>query len=450
MKEHYDLFVIGTGTAGQIVSTTCSDAGWKVAIADHREYGGTCPNRGCIPKKVLVGITDAIEIASNLEGHGIKKAPTVVWEDLQRFKYEFVYNVPAGTEEKLRKAGVKMYHQSPQFVNENELIVEGKNVTADKIVIATGLQPRELKIPGREHLKTSDDFLSLEKLPSTIVFVGGGYIGMEFSHIAASSGAKVTVIDSGKQILHQFDPDLASLLQEQSIEKGIDFITETKVVEVEKLRKNYRVIGKTKHGKTVEVKAEMVFNTAGRVPAIDQLALTDGNVASEKHGITVNEFLQSTTNPNVYACGDVAASGFPPLTPLSTKEANIVAHNLLHGNSEKAEFPPVPSAVFTQPQLASTGLSEAEAKKMGKNVHVEFENMPQKYNSRRMNQNSYAYKTIVDKESGLVLGAHLLSANAAETINLFVMAMCGQLTCETIKNMMFTYPSWSSDIRSML
>ena len=151
--EEFDVFVIGTGTAGKSVAYDCVEAGMRVAIADNREFGGTCANRGCDPKKLLVGVTEAMQLAKNLKGKGITSVPEISWNDLQNFKSKFTEAVPAATERDLKEAGIKMYHQSPQFLDKNTLSVEGKTVKAKKIVIATGQKPLELKIPGREHLK---------------------------------------------------------------------------------------------------------------------------------------------------------------------------------------------------------------------------------------------------------------------------------------------------------
>ena len=155
--KEYDVFVIGTGTAGKTVAYDCAAEGMKVAIADNREFGGTCSQRGCDPKKVLVGFTEAIQLSENLKGNGITSIPKIDWRDIQKFKSKFTDAVPAVTEKELKKAGISMYHQSPKFLDENTLSVEGKTVKAKKIVIATGQKPMELKIPGRDYLKISDE-----------------------------------------------------------------------------------------------------------------------------------------------------------------------------------------------------------------------------------------------------------------------------------------------------
>ena len=448
--EKFDVFVIGTGTAGKSVAKECVAEGLKVAIADNREYGGTCANRGCDPKKVLVGLTEILDRAEKLKGKGITRMPEFSWEDLMKFKKTFTDAVPAATEKDLEKLGIKMYHQSPKFLDQNTLSVEGKTVHAKKIVIATGHKSLELPIPGRHLPVTSDDFLELEALPESIIFIGAGYIGMEFAHIAARCGVEVTMIDTEARALNNFDEDMVAYLQQASEEIGIKFIFDTEVVEIEKLRKNYRLTGNRK-GKKINLKAGLIVNTAGRVPSIDDLDLEKGNVEYSGKGITVNEHLQSPSNKSVYACGDVSASEGLPLTPLSSQEARIVAANILNKNREKTvDFPPQPSVVFTLPNLASVGLNEKQAREKGYDFRVESKNVPKWFNAKRINDDYYAYKTLVDKKTGLVLGAHMLSADASEMINMFVMAMCGKLTCETLKGMIFTYPSWAGDIKSMV
>ncbi|TBW28110.1 NAD(P)/FAD-dependent oxidoreductase [Gramella sp. KN1008] len=448
--EQFDVFVIGTGTAGKSVARECVKEGLRVAIADKREFGGTCANRGCDPKKVLLGLTEIIHRAEKMKGKGVTKMPEVSWSDLMEFKNTFTGAVPAATENDLEALGIKMYHQSPKFLDENTLSVEGKTVKAKKIVIATGNKALELPIPGRDLPIISDDFLELEELPDSMIFIGAGYIGMEFAHIAARFGVDVTMIDAESRPLNNFDEDMVEYLQKASEDLGIKFIFNAQVKEIEKLQTNYRVKA-DRQGKEISVKAKLVVNAAGRVPSIDELDLEKGNVDFSKKGVIVNEHLQSPSNKNVYACGDVSASEGLPLTPLSSQEARIVAANILNKNRDKTvDFPPQPSVVFTLPNLASVGLNERQAREKAYDFVVEMKNAPEWFNAKRINDDYYAYKTLVDKKTGLILGAHLVSAEASEMINMFVMAMCGKLDCETLKRMIFTYPSWAGDIKFMV
>ncbi|MFV8225210.1 dihydrolipoyl dehydrogenase family protein [Christiangramia aquimixticola] len=448
--EKFDVFVIGTGTAGKSVAKECAKAGLKVAIADNREFGGTCANRGCDPKKVLIGITEIMDRAEKMKGNGISAMPKMSWKDLMKFKGNFTEAVPAATEIDLENLGITMYHQSPKFIDETTISVEGKTVNFDKLVIATGMKPMELPIPGREFPIESDDFLELEELPESMIFIGAGYIGMEFAHIAVRCGVDVTVIDTAPAPLNNFDADLVKYLVEYSEKIGIKFIFNAEVVEIEKLRKNYRVIA-DQNGKKVEFKAACVVNAAGRVPAIGELELEKGNVEYSNKGISVNKNLQSVSNKNVYACGDVSNSEGLPLTPLASQEGRVVSANILNlDRPREYDYPPQPSVVFTLPNLAFVGLSEKQAKEKGYDFRVESKCVPDWFNSKRINEDIYAYKTIVDNKTDLVLGAHLLSSEAGETINMFVMAMCGKLDSGTLKSMIFTYPSWAGDIKSMI
>ena len=445
--EDFDVFVIGSGIAGQTVAKACAKKGYKVAIADKREYGGTCANRGCDPKKVLLGFTEILQKADHLSGKGISSLPKTDWRRVQNFKSSFTTPVPASTEDKLTELGIKLYHQTPKFLDENTLSVEGKTVNVKKTVIASGLTPRRLDVLGNEHALISDDFLNLEELPDSMIFIGAGYIGMEFAHMAARFGVEVTILQSGDRPLKNFDPDMVTKLVEVTEDLGIKMIFNARVTEIEDLRKNKRVYYQVGESKK-QLKAELVFNTTGRVPSIEGLDLEKGNIAYSDRGITVNEFLQSTTNESVYACGDVSDNAVP-LTPFSGREGEIVADNIEKGNTVKAEFPDFPSVTFTIPNLAQIGLSETEAKKRFKNIKVNCRDASSFFNAKRTNEAIYAYKTIVNEDNDQILGVHLVGPEAAEVINLFAIVVAKNLKVNELKNVVFAYPTWGSDIPYM-
>lgn len=448
--KEFDVFVIGTGSAGKTVAEACVEAGKKVAIADHREFGGTCANRGCDPKKVLVGLSEIMDRTEKMKGKGITQMPEFSWQDIQNFKKKFVDAVPAATEKDLKSLGIEMYHQSPQFLDENTLSVEGKTIKAQKIVIATGQKPMELRIPGRDFALVSDDFLELAELPESMIFIGAGYIGMELAHIAARLGVKVTILDMADRPLSNFNEKIVNPLTKISEDIGIDFIFNAGVSEIEKLQKNFRV-NYQKDDIEESIKAEMVFNTAGRVPSINHLNLEKGNVSFTSKGVTVNKYLQNPGNKNVYACGDVSASEGLPLTPLSSIEAKIVITHILDKNiKEKAKYPAQPSVVFTTPQLASIGLSVEEAERRNFDINVKENFGLNWFNAKRINERTYGFQTIIDKKSGQILGAHIIASEAAEMINLFAMAMQTQLTYKEVKALIFAYPTWGNDIKQMI
>ena len=445
--NHYDVFVIGSGIAGQTVAKKCVQNNLKVAIADKREFGGTCANRGCDPKKIIFQFTDLLEHTSRLKNVGIKKIPKLSWKKIQEYKTKFTNSIPISTEKKLTELGIDLYHQSPKFLNENEISVEGKTITAEYFVIATGKTAMTPNISGKELLEISDDILNLKKIPKSATFIGAGYVGIEFANMLAILGCKVTVIQKGDTILNQFDDFLVKELQKKLDKLSVNIIFNADVISVKKMRKNISleyIIDKKKY----QHKSRKIYSTIGRKPAVDLLLLDKANIEFDDSGVIVNDYLQSKTNKKVFACGDVSSLSLP-LTPLSGLQGNIVANNILKTNSEKFNFPKVPSTVFTTPKLSAIGLSEDEAKKRYKNVVVYKGNVENWFNSRKSKQETYSYKIIINKRTDEIVGAQLLSQMANENINIFVLAINNKMKVSEYKKMIFTYPSFSSDLKNM-
>ncbi len=450
MPKSFDLTVIGTGSAAAGVASRCRDSGWNIAIIDSRPYGGTCALRGCDPKKVLVGATEALDWTHRLEGKGIQASGIEInWSELMRFKRTFTDPVPKSNEKWFAQAGIEMFHGQARFTGPTTVQVGSDSLESKYVHIATGAKPVELKIPGQEHVITSTEFLELEKLPSRIVFVGGGYISFEFAHVSARAGAQVTLLHRSAQPLKGFDPDLVAMLVERTRKLGVDVQLEAKVYEVERSGKQLTVQTSTSDSNQ-SFEADLVVHGAGRVPDIADLGLTEARVEHDKRGVKVNEFLQSVSNPAVYSAGDCAATDGPPLTPVGSHEGDIVAANLLYGNQRQASYPPIPSLVFTVPPLASVGLQESEAHEQKLKFKTHFERTGSWYSSARIGEEYSAYKVLVEEGSGRILGAHLLGPNAEELINLFTMAMAGGLHSQDIKGMIFGFPTYASDISYMV
>lgn len=448
--ENYDILVIGTGKSGSDVANACADEGWKVAVADNREYGGVCANRGCDPKKVLASFTEILYRSQNMVGKGINQLPEVSWEALQQFKHQFTDAVPFVTERSMKEKGITLYHQSPKFLTANTLSIEGKTISAKKIVIASGQKTRPLFFKGAQHLLISDDFLELEHLPKSMIFVGGGYIGMEFAHIAARFGVKVTVIHSHKRPLNNFDPDMVDELVKVSQGLGIKFLFNAHVKRLEKISVGYKVYADQSE-KEIAATAELVFNATGRVPSLEDLDLDKGGVSFSKKGVEVNENLQNPKNKNVYACGDVAASPGLPLTPLAPFESSIVITHLLDKKEKKkAIYPDIPSVVFTLPNVSNIGLSQEEAEKKFKHIKIYHKEATDWYSAKHIHDPVYAYKIITHSQTKKILGAHLIGSQASEMINIIAFAMANDLTMDAFQKTLFAYPTWGRDLQSML
>ncbi|MCA1585260.1 MAG: NAD(P)/FAD-dependent oxidoreductase [Acidobacteria bacterium] len=323
--------------------------------------------------------------------------------------------------------------------------MEGRHV-----LVAAGAKPVDLGIPGGEHLVTSEQFLELDDLPSGVVFVGGGFISFEFAHVAARAGARVTILHRGERPLELFDPDLVYLLAARTRALGIDLQLGTSVTGIERSGEGFVVHAST-GGAVRRVEGALVVHGAGRVPEIDDLGLDIAGVAwDQRRGVTVNDYLQSVSNPAVYAAGDAAATGGPPLTPVAGYDARVVAMNLLEGNTVRPDYSIVPSVLFTLPPLASVGLGEQAAREAGLTFATHHEKTDGWYSSRRIGEEASGFKVLVEESTGRVLGAHLLGPHAEEVINLFAVAMRGGLSAADLKSMLFGYPTSASDVPYMV
>ena len=449
MAKTYDLVVIGTGTAAQTAASRCSAAGWRVAIVDHQPFGGTCALRGCDPKKVLVGATEAVDRARRLRGKGVAGDASIDWGELMKFKRSFTDPVPESREKTFARKGIDAYHGRAAFAGERAVEVAGETLEGRFVLIAAGAVPVRLGFEGEAHLATSTEFLALERLPQRIAFVGGGYIAAELSHVAARSGAKVTVLQRGGRLLTPFDPDLVAVLTERTRTLGIDLRLNTAVERVEKTGSAFTVRAKTKD-EAVSVEADLVVHAAGRVPDLGTLHLERARVETEKGRLKLNDYLQSVSNPAVYAAGDAAQSG-PPLTPVAGYDAATAAENMIKGNWRKPNYHGVPSVCFTVPPIAAVGLSEEEARKQVAKLRVKSEKAAGWYTARQSGESAYAFKTLVDDGTGRILGAHVIGPNADEVINVFALAIRQGISVEALRDdAIFAYPTSASDIEYML
>tara|TARA_R110001599_G_scaffold221395_2_gene419927 strand:- start:32476 stop:33822 length:1347 start_codon:yes stop_codon:yes gene_type:complete len=448
MKK-FDVFVLGSGMAGMNIANICAGKGLKVGITDELPYGGTCALRGCDPKKIMLGATEAKDFAQRLHEKQIAEVPAIHWEAAMKSKQEFVDAMPPKIEKGYKHNGIETFHKSAKFISENQLQVGDETIEAEKIVIATGAKPKVLGIPGEEHTLTSTDFLDFDKLPKSIVFIGGGYIAFEFAHMAARFGSEVIILHRSERPLENFDPFIVEQLTEATKKLNIRVVLNTNVTAVEKSGNSYLVTGKNENGEQ-NWEAEAVINSAGRPPAIFDLDLEKANIAFSRKGIEVNEYLQSNTNPKIYAAGDAANTEGIPLTPVAVMEGHIVASNIIKGNTKKPNYTGIPTVVFTLPTMASVGLSEERATEQGINFTVKKKAVPDWFTGKRINEKTYAYKTLIEKETGKILGAHIIGPHSEEVINLFAIAIKTGLTSRDIKTMIFTYPSASSDIVYMV
>jgi glutathione reductase (NADPH) len=327
--------------------------------------------------------------------------------------------------------------------------VGGDTLVGRYVVIAGGARRATLSIPGEDQLTTSTQFLELDSLPRRIAFVGGGYIAFEFAHIAARAGAQVDILHRGSRPLPKFDRDLVATLVQATQELGVEVRLQTEVVAIE--RQAGGLLVHTRSGAQEQtLEADMAVHAAGRVPEIDDLDLEAAGVAWTAAGVTVNEYLQSVSNPSVYAAGDAVASGGFPLTPVAGMQGGVVASNLLKGNHRMPEYAGIPSVVFTTPPLSLVGLTEEAAHAQGLRFATNSGDTSDWYSSRRVALRHTGFKTLVEEGTGRILGAHVLGQHAEEVINLFGLAIRTGMRAIDLKDMVYAYPTSASDLGSMI
>ena len=418
MNKQYDLVVIGSGTGASGVAARCRSAGWSVAVIDHLAYGGTCALRGCDPKKVLVGAAEVVDQVRRMRGRGVAGGePLIAWNELMKFKRTFTEPVPASKEKSFADHGIDTYRGRARFCGKRSVDVGGTVLEGRFVLIAVGAVPMQLGIPGAQHVVTSTDFLELDQLPKKIVLIGGGFIAAEFANLAALSGAQVTVLEQGDRMLTQFDPDLVGWLMEKFQEVGIDVRLNTRATAVDKKSGAGLSVRTSSDGQDALFDADLVVHAAGRVPDLELLDLAAAGVHSENGRLRLNEFLQSVSNPAVYAVGDAASSG-PPLTPVSSYDAKIAASNMLKGNHQQPDYAGVPSVAFTIPPIASVGLSEQQARDQGLQFRMRHEKGSGWYTARRVAETAYGFKTVVEEGTNRILGAHLIGPHVDEVISM--------------------------------
>ncbi len=448
MSDRYDIVIIGGGNAGFGVSQIAHAAGKSIAFIESAEFGGTCPNRGCTPKKVLVAAAQAmhdIELASQ---HGIEVGPAKLdWAKLIDRKSAMIDFIPAAMEDTARGRG-NVYKGKARFKGPNVVEVNGTDIEADNFVIATGSITRPLSLPGAEHLITSDEVLSDRELPGEVVFIGGGVIAMEFSHVYARAGSRVTILEMMPRLLPRLDSDAVDAIRGESERIGIDMKTGVEVQRIEKSGDKLRVHF-IHDGEQQFIEADRVVNGSGRIANVAELNLDAANIKYDGISIEVDEYLRSVSNPSVWVAGD-ALVGSAQLSPLATYEGRIVGQNIVDGANRSPDYSIVPSAVYTVPALSSVGMTEDEAKQAGIDVEVHTSDMSGWFAARFYAETVAWAKILVEKGSRRILGAHLVGHHGEELIHLFALAMRHGISADELGNDMYAFPTFAADITSMV
>ncbi len=449
MRHDYDLIVIGAGNAGQAAAGTARKAGWSVLVIEARDVGGTCPLRGCVPKKVLVAAAETLDQIARAHVHAIRVSkPALDWKKLIARKQRFVAGVPATFEKGLRQRGIDVVHGRARFVDAHGIDVAGQRFNGKKILVAAGSKPRPLAIPGGELAITSDDILDMKRRPASLVFIGAGVIALEFAHVFARAGTRVTMLELMPRPLPFLDADAVAVLTEATRKLGVRVLTDVQVERIER-KKGRLFVRYTQGGKHGSISADCAVNGAGRVPDLEDLDLDAAGVARDAGRPELDEFLRSRSNRDVFFAGD-ANPGAPQLSPVATYEGQIVGHNLTSEAMRAPDYRSIPSVIFAIPALASVGLTEERARRDGHDFDAVVKDMRDWRSARTYAETAAYAKVLIGKENRQILGAHLVGHGAAELIHSFALVMKHGLGAGTLTDMVYAYPTFSSDIRFLV
>jgi glutathione reductase (NADPH) len=448
-SQCFDVVILGGGNAGIGVTGPVRRAGLSVAMIESRDLGGTCPNRGCTPKKVLVAAGSALHDIERAAVHKISVGrPTLDWAALIDREKAMIKDIPDNLAKAMARRNVEVIKGEASFAAPDTIRVGDSLLRARHIVIATGSKPRPLPIPGAEHMITSDEMLSERELPGSVIFVGGGVISLEFGHVYARAGVDVTILEALPQLLPAMDSDAVARLQAESERIGIRVRTSVSVRRIEAANGRLRVVF-VHDGIEQTAEADRVVNGAGRIANVDTLDLAAGRVEQDNGRVAVDRHLRSVSNPQVHVCGDALPIS-PQLSPIATYEGDIVGRNIVEGPTYSPDYTGMATAVYTVPALAAVGLSEAAARRQALDIDVHVNDMHDWFSARTYAETAAWSKIIVERASDRIVGAHFVGHAGQELVNIFGLAIRFGITARQVRETVYAYPTFSSDIRHML
>lgn len=421
-----------------------SEYGARVGIAEEKHFGGTCVNVGCVPKKLFVYGSHFAEDFEDASAYGWNIANTrFQWSSLRDNKNQEIARLNGIYEGLLRNSNVEIFTSEAVFNDHHTLLVDGNRISAEKILIATGSEPYVPSMSGSDQVVTSDDMFHLDRLPSNIVVVGGGYIAVEFAGIMQGLGVETTLAYRGPMFLRGFDQDIRRVVAKELESRGIRLQFNTNITKIEKHRTGFSLF--TDDGSKVH--SDLVLYATGRNPLTRNLGLDHTRVKSSENGaIQVNNEYQ-TTVPNIFALGDVIDR--VQLTPVAIAEAMVFADQQFNDQSKSVDYSAIPTCVFCQPNIGTVGPTEEEARNTYLDIQI-FESSfkPLKHTMTGRNEQTYM-KLVVDKVTDKIISAHMVGPEAGEIIQGFAVAITAGATKKHLDQTIAIHPTTAEEFVTM-
>ncbi len=444
----YDLFVIGGGSGGVRAARVAAALGKRVGIAEEYRYGGTCVIRGCVPKKLYVYASQFPEHFADAAGYGwtVPEA-SFDWPTLVAAKDREISRLEAIYEKNVQGAGGEIFHSRAMLVDPHvvHLLGDDRTVTADQILIATGGRPApHPALPGHEHCIFSNEVFDLKQLPKAIMIEGGGYIAVEFANIFHGLGVETTLVYRGKEILSRFDMDLRHMLHETMEKKGIKILCQS-ISEWVRKRPDGRLDALVTGGKVLTV--DQVLLAIGRIPNTENMGLEGVGIELGKTGAIVVDEYSRTNIDNIWAIGDV--TNRVQLTPVAIHEAMCFIETAFKGNPTAPDHDTIPTAVFSQPEIGTVGLSEDEAVKRYSDIEIYRATFRPMRHTLSGRDEKMLTKLVVDGATRKVLGAHILGPDAGEMAQLLGIPLKAGVTKDDFDRTMAVHPTAAEELVTM-
>jgi dihydrolipoamide dehydrogenase len=419
MAQNFDVVVIGAGPGGYVAAIRSAQLGMKTAIVEREFLGGVCLNVGCIPSKAMISAThflhkaqhDAANMGINIKEISVDMKKLVGWKQSVSDK------MSGGVNQLLKGNGVTVFMGEAQFKSSKEMSVKSESITAKHFVLATGSRP--IEIPGfkfdEKEILSSTGALALQEIPKTLVVIGGGYIGLEISGYLSKLGTQVTVVEATASVLNGVvDPECATIVQRKLIKQGVKILTNAKAKAQKKVGNEFEVTIEV-NGKSETLKAEKILVTVGRKPNSDQTNLKAAGLQIDEKGFVKVDAQRRTNVPNIFAIGDIA--GQPMLAHKASHEGVLVAE-IIKGMNRVYDAKTVPAVVFTDPEIASAGLMESEARAKGYQ-DLKIAKFPFAANGKAVSlmETDGFVKMIADGKTNIVLGIHIVGPEASNLIS---------------------------------
>ena len=448
-KPAYDLVIIGGGAAGSEAAFTVADGGKsKIVLAEATHFGGTCTNYGCVPTKALVRTARLVHLIRGADRYGIKVgAPEVEWRRAMGRAYQVRDHMLRYGSNPFKKAGVEVrFPCEAKLIGERKLLIGGEEeIEARAVLIAAGLEPIVPNVPGLREAGYLDNegILELKELPNRLAVVGSGPIGSEFAQIFSRFGVQVTLIEHGARILFSEEPETSAAIRAVFESEGIEVRTRMKMTRVELSDGVKRIFFES--GASIEV--DEILVAVGRSLGGKALGLDAAGIEWTPRGIKVNKQLR-TSKPWAWAAGDVV--GGPLFTHVASEMGRVAARNAMKKTTERMDLRVVPRVTFTDPEVASVGLTEAAAKKGGRRVRTGFAPLVEAEKAQIDGLEHGHVKCVADAKTGELLGCHIVSENAGEMIHEAVAMMAARTPVKVVAKAMHAYPTLSELMRSAL